>query len=772
MKNLNIDKCWGTCLMIDARRWTEINNMEETRERNQAILNEIQPKLREVLEQFIETYQSEAPELGHYFRHGYESTLKTTISDAKNPKYAEKKKNYGRKGFVELQEHRYYHEPYYESIFTALKLNFNLEHQQFRIEMNANFYPITIGGPKRNQERFLAMLDALSKDIEIWVIDDGLKRITHDELHDELKAYFDKRRTPTIHFGKIINVTTPISEADLIEWMWDTYTKLSPVREVICSELEIHSSAISILELFKQHREPMEIHVYKHQYKVMLDEPVKVKTHVTKQAYSVYEKDQLIVQGDFLFLHRDRLGKEILGIRVKNAGMIFPQIRPFLEVPMYQWTIRKSFYQRGRFNENNENQIFQEQAYDYLKENGFTFVDEQNFLVGHYDNSKKEFQESISEIKTRLITSSLIFADVKGHINLPKASTDSQFSEDIDEEDEGYVDDTPSVSFDLVNILDSIEGSEFTFSKDIIRDFHLNMTSLEDKHFVILNGISGTGKTQLSKIYANAVYGLNVDDDNPYLKIIPVRPDWMDSTALFGYYSSFEKKYIRTEFLEVLLRANKEKDRPFFVVLDEMNLAKVEYYLSDYLSAVESKMPVQLHMNDELDDIPKSIEIPNNIYLIGTINVDETTHSISDKVLDRAFVMTLSDVDLDMFWERLDNKFKDALQVEWGLLQELHRELLPFNLHFGYRTMKEMLRKLYKNAALPAEIRMDRKDAVDRVISEKVLPKFRGDEQLLPLFDELEAWCDRSLEESSETRRHLDRMRKELDRYGATQFWR
>lgn len=203
-----------------------------------------------------------------------------------------------------------------------------------------------------------------------------------------------------------------------------------------------------------------------------------------------------------------------------------------------------------------------------------------------------------------------------------------------------------------------------------------------------------------------------------------------------------------------------------------MNLAKIEYYLSDYLSSVESKMPIQLHLKDEIEDIPKQIEIPNNLYLMGTINVDETTHSISDKVLDRAFVMTLSDVDFDTYWDRLETKYKDAVYFEWGLLLELHTILAKYELHFGYRTMKEILLKLYKNTQLPEEIKMEQHDALDRVIAEKILPKIRGDEQIIPLVEEWMAWCDKYFGPGSETLRHLDRMGKELERYGTTQFWR
>lgn len=98
---------------------------------------------------------------------------------------------------------------------------------------------------------------------------------------------------------------------------------------------------------------------------------------------------------------------------------------------------------------------------------------------------------------------------------------------------------------------------------------------------------------------------------------------------------------MKTEFLNVLLNALKEREKPHFILLDEMNLARVEYYLSDYLSAVESQKEIHLHQEGEILDVPQKIIIPPNVYLLGTLNVDETTHSISDKVLDRAFVMTL-----------------------------------------------------------------------------------------------------------------------------------
>jgi 5-methylcytosine-specific restriction enzyme B len=288
----------------------------------------------------------------------------------------------------------------------------------------------------------------------------------------------------------------------------------------------------------------------------------------------------------------------------------------------------------------------------------------------------------------------------------------------------------------------------------------------------LLSGISGTGKTQLCRLYANAVYGLEYESENPYFTIIPVRPDWTDASALFGYYSSFEKRYVRTEFLNVLLNALKEREKPHFILLDEMNLARVEYYLSDYLSAVESRKEIPLHQDDAVTDIPRKLVIPPNVYVLGTLNVDETTHSISDKVLDRAFVMTLSDVDFDSYWERADQDLKAALTQEFQILRELHQTLAEFELHFGYRSMGEMLQKLYANFQLPDEHQMEPMDALDRVISEKVLTKVRGDERISDMLASLEQWMSANLRPNSVSFQHVKRMKEELEYYGATQFWR
>ncbi|WP_223593630.1 McrB family protein [Neobacillus bataviensis] len=259
------------------------------------------------------------------------------------------------------------------------------------------------------------------------------------------------------------------------------------------------------------------------------------------------------------------------------------------------------------------------------------------------------------------------------------------------------------------------------YSEDLIANFHINLNCLEDKHFVILSGISGTGKTNLIKQYANAVYNLNTTDDNPYFHLISVKPDWEDEKPLFGYYNALQNRYEVPKFLEVLLLAAQYPNQKFFVCLDEMNLAHVEYYFADFLSAVEAKEPINLngHPISEL-------EIPNNLYIVGTINEDETTERISDKVWDRAFKMEMSKVNIKGFIENYCDKNDINAQIvdDLEILNNLNNVLKEVDMHFGYRIAKEAIEKLnYNYTHLDTYFTSD--FLTDSLIIEKIVPKLK-----------------------------------------------
>ena len=122
-----------------------------------------------------------------------------------------------------------------------------------------------------------------------------------------------------------------------------------------------------------------------------------------------------------------------------------------------------------------------------------------------------------------------------------------------------------------------------------VRRYHAALNFLTHKHFVILSGLSGTGKTQLALRYARAVHGISDSKrPDPFLLVCAVRPEWTDPTGLTGYYDVLSNRYVVPPFLEAVLLATAHPDSPVFVVLDEMNLARVEYYFSDVLSAIET----------------------------------------------------------------------------------------------------------------------------------------------------------------------------------------
>jgi len=178
-----------------------------------------------------------------------------------------------------------------------------------------------------------------------------------------------------------------------------------------------------------------------------------------------------------------------------------------------------------------------------------------------------------------------------------------------------------------------IKLDEYFASKGYLYPSHLVSqfyTALKTKGFVILSGLTGTGKTKIAQELAELLDGFKKN-----FLFLPVRPDWRNSKALLGYYNPLNEKYHKTDLLEFILEAkkdyeqNREKAKPYFVLLDEMNLAHVEYYFADFLSVLESgrdekgftREPLRLHDVGKVEEerIPKETRLPPNLYIIGTL---------------------------------------------------------------------------------------------------------------------------------------------------------
>ncbi|MEE4109680.1 MAG: hypothetical protein V2I24_10045 [Halieaceae bacterium] len=305
-----------------------------------------------------------------------------------------------------------------------------------------------------------------------------------------------------------------------------------------------------------------------------------------------------------------------------------------------------------------------------------------------------------------------------------------------------------------------------------VRRFHAAMNFLPHKHFVILSGLSGTGKTQLALKYARAVHGVKTNHGpDPLLFVCPVRPEWTDPTGLTGYYDVLSGQYVVPPFLEAVLVATAQRDSPVFVVLDEMNLARVEYYFSDVLSCVETGSPLQLHSNSvPLEGstggtIRAELPLPHNLYIVGTINVDETTNPVSDKILDRASVIEMTDVNLAGFLDDLGTRkpeLKAACEACRDELAGVHGLMTGHNLGFGYRVAEEFVR--YHDFAT-AKLAGDPVLVIDDLMVQKVLVKLRGGEGQRALLTGLAS----RFAGRPRSRAFIERLTADLDEFGSFQ---
>lgn len=353
-------------------------------------------------------------------------------------------------------------------------------------------------------------------------------------------------------------------------------------------------------------------------------------------------------------------------------------------------------------------------------------------------------------------------------------------------------------------------NNDILYPRHIIENF---ITLLRTKDLIVLAGDSGSGKTNLVKSFAKAVGGKSI--------IIPVKPNWTSSEDLLGYYNPLEKKYLATPFLEALLEAQHNPETPYFICLDEMNLARVEYYFADFLSLLESRDAepeitlysegesshvlselkavvdivqstkkkyskdgvisfIELLKDEQLNSqlrsafgfgeqdslikyhneirrmlsavmaLPASIKMPANVHLVGAINIDETTHYLSPKILDRAHIMRFESPllnDWDAILEEVESYgFEDTsrpliFEIEalgyrkeypkfdrenpfCQLFVELNREFFhKLGIEFGMRTIRQGLSYL----EYFQEINDDQELAINNFLLHKVLPKMTFD---------------------------------------------
>ena len=268
-----------------------------------------------------------------------------------------------------------------------------------------------------------------------------------------------------------------------------------------------------------------------------------------------------------------------------------------------------------------------------------------------------------------------------------------------------------------------------------IDDIRRFIAGMSVSRILILQGMSGTGKTSLAHAFGSYI-------DNPST-VIPVQPMWKERTDLIGYYNEFTKRFNETLLLRKMYEANYSKDM-YITVLDEMNIARVEYYFAEFLSLLELPDPNQRYLDvvsDKWETDPVQlkdgrIRLPKNMWFIGTANNDDSTFAISDKVYDRAMVLDLDKksekfaapatkklcISADQFESLIEGALKEheISRRNQKRLADLDAYLIEhFHITFGNRIMKQI------RTYIPVYISCggDELCALDDILSKKVIRK-------------------------------------------------
>ena len=268
-----------------------------------------------------------------------------------------------------------------------------------------------------------------------------------------------------------------------------------------------------------------------------------------------------------------------------------------------------------------------------------------------------------------------------------------------------------------------------------IEDIRRFVGGLAVSHIMILQGMSGTGKTSLAYAFGDYL-------SNPAV-IVPIQPMWKERTDLIGYYNEFTKRFNETTLLEKLYEAN-NNDKMYITVLDEMNIARVEYYFAEFLSLLEVPDVTKRHLDvipDEWETDPSLLQggkliLPDNMWFIGTVNNDDSTFAISDKVYDRAMVINLDKKARIINTPNVESrsvsasKFKELIEESQKRFEISHRNLRRikllddymiqnFQLSFGNRIMGQIKKYVPVIVACGG----DELSAIDDIMSKKVLRK-------------------------------------------------
>lgn len=457
-------------------------------------------------------------------------------------------------------------------------------------------------------------------------------------------------------------------------------------------------------------------------------------------------------------------------------------------------------------------------------------VDKTNITIGNIDSlgnstRAKQYEKAtvafIRYSKVKMPENDAVWIeDLKNMMNIyeyyiQKTTRDYTLPEDIQSPTENHqqqqiAENSNPVSFiQNINTQDFIDhiylyikSEKFYYAKEEIINLYL---SLRSKPFVIISGVSGTGKTKIVQLFAESI---GATEENGRFKLIPVRPDWSDSSDLLGYLT-LQEEYKKGPLAEIVEHAMNHPEYPHFALLDEMNLARVEYYFSDVLSVMESRkkgengeitssplVDPKLYKKAAFHQSPEGpLYLPNNLYIIGTVNMDETTHPFSKKVLDRANTIEFNQISLNYFdfltgntqdapTKVISNKnleasyihLKDAFNNHQDLIINTSKKLEAVNVHLakinaqvGYRVRDEICFYMVHNEEANL---LSKDEAMDFCYMQKILPRISGGQVVRSVLEALKVeWMNQGEAKYPKSVAKIEEMLERLKEDGFTSFW-
>ena len=532
---------------------------------------------------------------------------------------------------------------------------------------------------------------------------------------------------------------------------------------------------------------------------------------------------------------KSSLGNEF---RVNQMGEIYRDynIKPGDEIIITQITnelLTKTYFAVRNFNRvildvgtKGVEVINIERLYPQHEDNKYTIITESGKLIIVFKESKKKRTDSPNEtdyynveLNEKPLSKGTYYVNINDKVTIESLDK-SSFSE-IELEDS------------LLNGQLRINRNNFHDIEETNTSYRKYITAIKTKPFLLLAGISGTGKSRIVRELARACWEEGTEEYKAHkpknFEIVQVKPNWHDSSELIGYVSrvSGKPEFIVGDFLKFVAKAWENIEIPYFLCLDEMNLAPVEQYFAEYLSVIESRkfqddgtvmtdaifkkvdeewyfnLTAQLTSNESIRQQfnTNGITIPQNLIVVGTVNMDETTFSFSRKVLDRAMTIEMNEVDLKGGLKKHHEQIgklgraeligtavegvdiyepnKDVCEKVIDYLQKINAKLEGTPFKVAYRTRNEFLLYVVNNLPYKQEGESDDfviQRALDEITSMKVLSRIEGDETKVSraFLNSLEEVIQTALPEisieNSVSLKKLTEMKKRLES-GYTSFW-